>query len=103
MNRGKTIHFVILGLLLGTGAWQLWPEVRASWLRVMSADGLLIPVPRNDRWGYIDRDGHERLPCRWEQASEFNPYGLAAVKQNGRWNWIDRQGKFVVKLETDYR
>lgn len=51
-------------------------------------------------YGFIDPDGNEAIPFRFEGAKSFNA-GLAAVKVDGRWGLIDREGKQIVPNNYD--
>ena len=57
------------------------------------ADGL-IPWPRGDQWGYIDRDGQWVIEPRFESAQLFQG-GYASVTSGGRGQLIDTQGRVV--------
>ena len=114
MTRGKTIRVGVLGLLLATCAWQLWPEVRAWWPRAVGADEVLIPVQRNDLvdpiessihkygpMGFIDENGDERLPFVWNLAEHFDTAGMARVVRGGKLGWIDRRGQIVIEPQWE--
>jgi|GEM_PF-727262 tetratricopeptide (TPR) repeat protein len=64
------------------------------------SDGLAA-VSLNGKWGYIDQQGHEVIPLKYEQARDFQD-GLAAVSINSKWGFIDKQGHEVIPLKYDY-
>lgn len=50
----------------------------------------------SDKWGFIDKNGREVIPCQWEDNHHFSG-GLAAVQDsNYRWGFIDKTGKVVL-------
>ncbi len=118
MPRGKSIRVGIFGLLLATIAWQLWPEVRAYWLRVVGPDEVLIRVCRDGRWGFIDEYGRERIPLQWAHVGKFNTDGWAQVLRGGQyggwlyedgqlvsgeqWGFINRQGQIVIEPQWEW-
>ncbi len=72
----------------------------------------LMLVEFNDKWGYINKDGVEVIPCKYDDAYSFNE-GLARVNiggktdelgnfKGGKWGFIDKTGKIVVDLKYDY-
>ena len=44
----------------------------------------LAAIERNGKWGYIDKEGKDVIPCRYEGAHNFSE-GLAAIERNGKW------------------
>jgi len=46
------------------------------------------------RWGFIDRQGREVIPCRYDDATSFDE-GVARVKLGGEWLTIDPSGRTV--------
>ncbi len=84
------------------GPWE-WPGLRPEesfgdlaqfvGLDDFFADGL-IPWPRGDQWGYIDRDGQWVIEPRFESAQLFRG-GYASVTSGGRGQLIDTQGRVV--------
>lgn len=52
----------------------------------------LIPiVDKYGKWGFIDKNGKEVIPCKYDDASGFSE-GLAQVKKNGKWEFINKYG-----------
>ncbi len=61
----------------------------------------LIPiVDKNDKWGYIDKNGKEVIPCIYDFAIRFAE-GLANVLKNDKWGLIDKNGNEVVPCRYD--
>jgi hypothetical protein len=52
----------------------------------------LARVELNGKWGYIDKEGKEVIPIKYDWARSFSE-GLACVKLNGKWGYIDKEGK----------
>lgn len=65
----------------------------------------LYPAPvkavGGTRWGYIDSLGVFRLPPQYDDASDFQPAGLAIVQSNGKSGLIDPAGQFIVEPVYD--
>jgi hypothetical protein len=50
--------------------------------------------PSMKNYGFIDRNGEEVIPFRYDMAESFNG-GLALVQLNGKIGYIDRKGNWV--------
>jgi len=37
-----------------------------------------------ERWGWVNRDGKEVIPCVWDRVDAFNRDGLARVQRAGQ-------------------
>lgn len=46
------------------------------------------PVCRDGLWGFLNADGAEAVPCRYEYACP-TPDGLALVRGNGVWSLVE--------------
>ena len=64
------------------------------------SEGLIALPGANGKYGYLDRDGHEAIPFRFEKARNFTD-GLACVKTDGKYGLIDTSGAFVIPAEYD--
>jgi hypothetical protein len=60
----------------------------------------LASVQQNGKWGYINTQGEQVLPCVYDYAGGFSE-GLARVEQNGKWSVINTEGKVIV-AECDW-
>ena len=60
----------------------------------------LICVEQDNKWGYVDLQGKERIPFEFSYATPFADNGLALVKKEGKCGYIDKYGKF--KIEAQY-
>ena len=56
---------------------------------------------KNDKYGYIDKQGNEVIPCKYDYAGGFRD-GITTVKKNGKYGYIDKQGNEVVACKYDY-
>ena len=51
----------------------------------------------NGKYGYVDSNGVVVVNYIYDDATEQNKYGYAAVKKDGKWGCIDQDGKVVIK------
>ena len=58
-------------------------------------------VEINKKWGFIDNNGREVIPCRYEDVKNFSIEGVAPVKTNGKWGYIDKTGSEVIEFKYD--
>lgn len=58
----------------------------------------LYPMPREGKWGYVNRQGEWIIAPQWDQAEDFSE-GRAAVGSWQRWGIIDRSGQLVVPID----
>ncbi|MEI8280389.1 MAG: WG repeat-containing protein [Bacteroidota bacterium] len=61
----------------------------------------LGPVKRNDKWGYIDKNGKETTPCMYDYGGDFRD-GLAKVCLDDKWGYIDKSGTQIIACKYDY-
>ena len=52
-------------------------------------------VRKEKKWGYIDRNGDEVIPCMYDSAEDFHE-GLARVKRQDQVCLIDKNGREVL-------
>ena len=65
-------------------------------------DNDLIPARRNDKYGFINKNGDEKLAFMYDDCSSFHE-GYAVVYQNDVERLIDTKGNIVVTIpEDDY-
>jgi hypothetical protein len=53
-----------------------------------------LAVYRNGKWGYLNEDGIEVIPCQFEEAGKFNG-GTAYVKHEGKFHIINHSGALL--------
>lgn len=63
-------------------------------------NGLAI-VENDNKFGFINLEGTEIIPCIYEEASNFSD-GLATVKLDSQWGAIDISGKTVIPFHYQY-
>ncbi len=50
---------------------------------------------KDNQYGYIDKDGNVVVEYIYDDATEQNAYGYAAVKKDGKWGAINNKGEVV--------
>lgn len=58
-------------------------------------------VENGEKWGFIDTEGKEIVPCSYDMVSSFNEE-LAAVCKNNKWGYVNTKGKLVIPCIYDY-
>jgi hypothetical protein len=61
----------------------------------------LAAVRVDGKWGYIDANGREVIPPRFDRTWGFTGNGLAAVAVDNKWGYIDASGREVIPLRYD--
>ena len=57
---------------------------------------MMLPYPRNGRWGYVDEPGRSQIKPVYKYAEKFSE-GLAIVRDtNGKAGAIDKRGRVVI-------
>ena len=56
---------------------------------------------KDGKYGFVDKNGVVIVDYIYDDATEQNDYGYAAVKSNGKWGAIDQTGKVVVSPSYD--
>ena len=59
-------------------------------------EGLAVVV-KNEKFGFINKNGIEVIPCKYEQAISFSE-GLAAVTLNGKTGFINKTGEIAIQF-----
>lgn len=57
---------------------------------------------QNDKYGYVDKDGKVVVDYQYDDATEQNEYGYAAVQKDGKWGAINEKGEEIVKPQYDF-
>ena len=60
----------------------------------------LYKVRRNGKYGYVDKSGHEVIPCKYDRAEYFSE-GLACVWKDDKSGFIDKEGREVIPCKFD--
>ena len=61
------------------------------------SDNTLFLDKQNGKYGYINKDGIVVVNYIYDDATEQNESGYAAIKKDGKWGTIDQNGKVVVE------
>lgn len=64
-------------------------------------ENTLLPVKRDDLWGFVNASGELVIPCEWEDYRAPNA-GKIAVKKDGLWGCIDLAGNVLVEPEWEH-
>lgn len=57
---------------------------------------------QNDKYGYVDKDGKVVVDYQYDDATEQNEYGYAAVQKDGKWGAINEKGEEIVNPQYDF-
>ena len=52
---------------------------------------------QNDKFGFVDNKGNTVVDYIYDDATELNKYGYAAIKKDGLWGSIDKDGNIVIE------
>ena len=62
---------------------------------------------KDGKYGFVDKDGNIVVDYAYDDATEQNEFGFAAIKLNGKWGAIDSEGKIVkytvCNLDNNYK
>lgn len=64
-------------------------------IKVLKANTLFLSQ-QNGKYGYVDKNGETVVDYIYDDATEQNRFGYAAVKKNGVWGSLDKEGKEVI-------
>lgn len=67
---------------------------------ILSSNTLFLDK-KDGKYGLVDKNGIVIVDYIYDDATEQNDYGYAAVKSNGKWGAIDQTGKVVVSPSYD--
>ena len=65
---------------------------------VLSTNTLFISK-KDGKYGYVDKNGNIIVDYIYDDATEQNTYGFAAVQKNGKWGSIDKKGNIIQQPE----
>lgn len=69
---------------------------------VMPGRDGLIPVLKNNKWGYIDIEGNIAIPFQFDSASSFSDK-KSMVEINNEKKYINTKGEFIEEEEVSYK
>ena len=86
----------LYGIIDTEGKYVMWP----SYDEIRPFKNYRARVQKKGRYGYIDRQGNERVLPIWDVAQDFDAEGLAFARRHCpvSANMIDRDGNQVVQL-----
>ena len=58
-------------------------------------------VKKDNRWGYIDKSGVEKIPTIYEEVGFNINENLISAKKNGKWGFINRKNKTIIPFIYD--
>ena len=58
----------------------------------------LAAIKKNNKWGFIDKNGKLVIPLKYDDVDYFRPNGLCAVTIKGKSGFIDKFGKETIKI-----
>ena len=61
----------------------------------------LLPYIRTSLFGFVDKSGHEVIPCKYDYTNCFSE-GLALVVLNDKYGFIDKNGREVIPCKYEY-
>jgi hypothetical protein len=67
---------------------------------ILSSNTLFVSK-KDDKYGFVDKDGNVVVDYIYDEAQEQNSYGYAAVKKGDLWGAIDSEGNVVVEPKYD--
>ncbi len=63
----------------------------------------MAKVRRNyDSWGFIDKNGTEVIPVKYDETADTFSEGLVWVRKDLKFGFVDKKGKLIVPLKYDY-
>lgn len=96
------------GIAIGikNGEWTFWntkgemvsPD---SYDQGIETQNQVARVHKNGKWGWIDKNGNEIVPLKYDDTRTFDDNGLAKVKKDEQWGWINRHGEEVIKPQYE--
>jgi len=60
-------------------------------------DNTIFLSKKNGKYGFIDKRGNVVVDYIYDDATEQNEYGYAAIKKNGLWGSVDKDGKVIIE------
>lgn len=57
----------------------------------------LFAKKENDKWGFINKDGEEKLNFEYQKVTDFNKYGYASIKKDDKWGSINEDGGIIIE------
>jgi hypothetical protein len=97
----KSVKYTVYGICFMLLVTVLWSCIRYKGIGVYY-EGLAAVQLKNGKWGYIDENKKEVIPCIYAEAGDFHWSGLAVVaKESGKYGIIDKSGKVIIPAKYD--
>jgi len=100
----KKVFFLITILVLAVISGQAQPKKKV----VVKGYDAIYPfikgkakVFKNNKYGYINMEGEEFIPCKYEEIYPFER-GIAKVQRNTKYGFINDQGEEIIECKFDY-
>lgn len=61
----------------------------------------LFAKKENDKWGFVNKNGEMVVEAQYDEVTEINEFGYAAVKKDGKWGVVNSKGEQI--LEPVYK
>lgn len=88
------------------GMWGYFLKKRKTTALKYDSAGIfhnkMARVLRGGLWGFVNADGREVVPCRYEAVGEFSASGLCAVKHLGKWGFIAKNGTTRIPIQFSF-
>ena len=68
----------------------------------INSSNTLFLDKQNDKYGYVDKNGKVVVDYQYDDATEQNEYGYAAVQKDGKWGAINEKGEEIVAPQYDF-
>lgn len=73
---------------------------------LLTSNTLFLSI-KNGKYGFVDKNGNVVVDYSYDDATEQNEFGFAAIKLNGNWGAIDSEGNIVkytvCNLDDNYK
>ncbi len=96
MNKKKVMYFPILTFFGIT----FFTFISLFSQEILKETDPLFPILRNDKFGFVNREGKMVIEPRFDGANYFSE-GLSCVKIGKKYGFIDKTGKFVIQPKYD--
>lgn len=75
-------------------------KVKYTWIAPNEQDGIICVQNEEDKYGYINADGEEIIPCIFMNAYDFRDGLVVVMNEKGKWGTMNLQGDMLI--DCDY-
>lgn len=68
-------------------------------IKKVLSESTIFLKKQDNKYGFVDKNDNNITEFIYDDATEQNPYGFAAVKKDGLWGAIDKDGKIVCEIK----